>query len=343
MTVFQAPDFDDHQEVRFFNDLESGMRAIIAIHWQGASNIAGGGIRMKPYLDEQAAVADVLRLSRAMSYKFALAGLPYGGGKTVIIGDPQQQKTPELLNALGCAIESFGGRYMAGPDVGTTSEDMVHIGACTTHVRGRPGESGDTSPATGFGIYHAIRAAVRYKLGRDDLAGIKVAIQGCGAVGRALGHYLHDAGAELYVHDIDRQAMAAMVSDFGAVAVTGGEILSLEVEVSAPCALGAVLNDASIPTIVAPIICGGANNQLAEERHGEILADAGILYVPDYVANAGGAISATSEGPDFDRGEAFTAVDRIYDTCIKIFERADQDGVSTSRAADHIASDIIGR
>ena len=252
MAVFQASDFDNHQEVRFFNDLESGLQAIIAVHWLGAVNISGGDVRMKSYPDEAAAVADVLRLSRAMSYKFALAGLPFGGGKTVIMGDPQQQKTPELLQALGRAIESFGGRYMAGPDVGTTSEDMVHIGECTSHVRGRPGESGDTSPATGYGVFQAMRAAVQYKLDRDTLTGLKVAVQSCGAVGRALCHHLYEAGAELYVFDIDRDAETRTVSDYDAIAVSENEILSLDVDVVAPCWLPTHFSLSPIPSSRPP-------------------------------------------------------------------------------------------
>jgi leucine dehydrogenase len=343
MTVFQAADFDNHQEVRFFNDRESGLQAIIAIHWQGPNDIAGGGVRMKAYDDEEAALTDVLRLSRAMSYKFALAGLPFGGGKTVVIGDPGRDKTPQLLRALGRAVESFGGRYICGPDVGTTPEDMVSISQVTDHARGRPGESGDTAPATGFGVFQGIRAAVRHKLGRDDLAGTKVAIQGAGAVGRALCQHLHDAGADIYINDLDAEAVSAMVSRYHATAVSDDEILGLPVDVLAPCALGAVLNDDTIPLIRARVICGGANNQLAEERHGAALADAGILYVPDYVANAGGAINATREGPGYDEAEAFAATAKIYDTCIGIFQRADQDGVPSNVAADRIAEEIINR
>jgi leucine dehydrogenase len=343
MTVFQAADFDDHREVRFFNDRGSGLQAIIAVHRPGPAGVAGGGVRMKAYADEDQALADVLRLSRAMSYKFALAGLPFGGGKTVVIGDPGSKKTPDLLRALGRAVDSFGGRYMCGPDVGTTPDDMVHIASTTAHARGRPGESGDTSPATGYGIYHAIRAAVRHRLNRDDLVDTSVAVQGCGAVGRALCRHLYDAGAKIFVNDLDGDAVAAAVADFEAVAVSSDEIMQLEVDVLAPCALGAVLNDDSIPAIRAAIVCGGANNQLAEERHAGALADAGVLYVPDYVANAGGAINATREGPDYDEAAALAATAKIYDTCMRIFQRAEQDGIPPSVAADRIAAEIIER
>lgn len=343
MTVFQAADFDNHREVRFFSDPDCGLQAIIAVHRQGPNDISGGGVRMKPYADEQDALTDVLRLSRAMSYKFALAGLPFGGGKTVVIGDSRSQKTPALLHALGRAVDSFGGRYMCGPDVGTTPEDMVHIGETTAHVRGRPGESGDTSPATGYGIYQAIRAAVRHKLQRDDLINAKVAVQGVGDVGRALCHHLHEAGADIYVNDLDGDAVADAVARYGATAVTSEEILAMDVDVLAPCAMGAVLDDDTIPAIRAAIVCGGANNQLADDRHGVVLADAGILYVPDYVANAGGAINASSEGPGYDEAAALAETAKIYDTCISIFQRADQDGVATSVAADRMAAEIIGR
>jgi len=342
MPVFHAADFDAHEQVCFFTDADAGLHAIIAIHWSGPG-LAGGGIRMWPYDDEQKAITDALRLSRAMTYKFALADIPIGGGKTVIIGDARTAKTPALLRALGRAVDSLGGRYICGPDVGTTPEDMIHVGETTDHVRGRPGESGDTSPATGYGVFQALRAAVRHRLGRQDLAGLKVAVQGAGAVGSALCRHLHEAGAEILIADVDSAAVARAEADFGAVAVTPEAILAVEADVLAPCALGAVLNDQSIPEIRAAVVCGGANNQLAEDRHGDALAGRGILYVPDYVANAGGAINASAEGPDYDAERAWQRVGRIYDTCERVFARAEADGIAASRAADRLAAEIVGR
>ncbi|MDP6564388.1 MAG: Glu/Leu/Phe/Val dehydrogenase dimerization domain-containing protein [Alphaproteobacteria bacterium] len=339
MTVFDAADFDNHHRLAFFTDPAAGLRAIIAIH-RLRNGIAGGGIRMWPYDSDEAAIADALRLSRAMSYKFALADLPVGGGKTVVIGDSRRDKNEDLLRALGRAIDSLGGCYICGPDVGTTPEDMVVIGRETDHARGRPGESGDTSPATGFGVYHAIRAAAGHELGNDDLRGVRVAVQGAGAVGRALCRHLCDAGAEILIADID-PAAAAAAADFGASVVSPDEILAAEAEVLAPCALGAVLNDRTIPAIRAKIVCGGANNQLAEERHGAALAERGVLYVPDYVANAGGAINAVAEGADYDEAAALARTARIYDTCRRVFEKAEAEGIASSLAADRLAEEII--
>jgi len=341
MTVFHAPDFDNHEQVSFFSDPDSGLRAIIAIHWSGPG-VAGGGVRMWNYADESKAVADALRLSRAMTYKFALADIPVGGGKTVVIGDAGRDKTPALLEALGRAVERFDGRYMCGPDVGTSPEDMVVIRRETEHVRGLPGESGDTSPATGYGVFQAIRAAVEHRMGRTDLTDLRVAVQGAGSVGRALMHHLKAAGARIIVADIDEAAVASAVQDFGALAVHIDDILFEDADVVAPCALGAVLNDTSIPQIRAAIVCGGANNQLAEDRHGIQLAERDILFVPDYVANAGGAINAVREGPDYDQEEAMAAVERIYETSRNVLRRAAADGIAPNLAADRIAAEIIG-
>ncbi len=342
MSVFSATDYDDHEEVCFFRDPGSGLRAIIAIH-VSRGGVAGGGVRMWPYDDEQKAVTDALRLSRAMTSKFALAGIAIGGAKTVIIGDPRRDKSPELLRALGRAVESLGGRYICGPDVGTTPEDMAVIASVTAHARGRPGESGDTSPATGYGVFVAMTAAAEHKWGRKDLSGLRVAVQGVGGVGYALCRHLHEAGARILVSDVDPGAVARAVAAFDAVAVDPGEILAVECDILAPCALGAVLDDETIPAIAAGIVCGGANNQLAEARHGADLARRGILYVPDYVANAGGAINAVREGPDYDAEEAGRAVAGIRETCLAVFRRAEADGIPTNMAADRMAAEIVGR
>ncbi len=350
MSVFDLPDFDDHARVCFFNDGPSGLRAIIAIH-RLRGGVSGGGIRMWPYGSDGEALTDALRLSRAMSYKFALAGIPYGGAKSVIIGDSRVDKSDALLTAFGRAIDSLGGACLCGPDVGTSAGDMTVIARETEYVRGREGLSGDTSPATAYGIWQALRAAVRHRLGKDDLAGLTVAVQGLGAVGGKLCRHLVEAGARLIVADIDDDAVARTVRELGAEGaeaaevVDAADILFAEADILAPCALGAVFDDATIPRLKAGIVCGGANNQLAEERHGAALDEAGVLYVPDFVANAGGTIHAVREdpeNPDFDEDAAMAAVAGIYDTCAEIFSRAEGEGVPTSVAADRLARKIIG-
>jgi leucine dehydrogenase len=220
---------------------------------------------------------------------------------------------------------------------------MAVIRRETSHVRGLPGESGDTSPATGYGVFQAMRAAVEHRMGRHDLTDLRVAVQGAGAVGRALMRHLHVAGARIMVADVNEAAVVRAVQDYGALAVNADDILFEDVDVVAPCALGAVLNDDTIPQIRAAIVCGGANNQLAEGRHATMLADRDILFVPDYVANAGGAINAVREGPDYDEAEAMAAVEGIHETCLKVLMRAATEDVPPSVAADRLAAEIIGR
>ena len=340
MPVFGNTDFSDHQQVCFFADRASGLRAIIAIHLT-VNGIAAGGIRMYPYAADQDAVRDALRLSRAMTYKLAVADLPVGGGKSVIIGDPRSDKTEARLEAFGRAVESLGGRYTCGEDVGTTPEDMAVINRTTQYVVGLPGQSGDTSPLTGLGIFHAIRAAAKHKLGRSDLEGLTVAVQGVGNVGRHLCKHLAEAGAKLYMADIDDDALHDAATVFGAERVSPDRVLSLEVDVVAPCALGAVINDTTVSAIKAPIVFGGANNQLAEDRHGGALHDRGILYVPDYIANAGGSHSASRDFLEQSDDEIMTRVVGIHDICLNVFRRAEADDIPTSVAADRLAEEII--
>lgn len=338
--VFDSPEFSSHEQLSFIHDPATGLRAVIAIHKTGPRG-AGGGIRMQPYENEDQAVTDALRLSRAMSYKFAMARIPIGGGKSVVIGNPETDKTPELLEAFGRAVESFRGRYHCGPDVGTTSEDMVSVRRGTRHVRGLPGETGDTSPATGFGVYRAMLAAVLHVDDKDSLEGLKVAVQGVGNVGRALCAHLENAGAEILVADVNERAVAAAVEDFGATPVSSTEVLYQDVDVLAPCALGAVFNDETIPLLNCRIICGGANNQLGEPRHGDLLHERGIVIVPDYVASAGGAIHATQAGPSFDPDKAMADVGRVFDNCAAVLQRAAQDDTSPYVAAKLMAEEIM--
>ncbi|MEE8545110.1 MAG: Glu/Leu/Phe/Val dehydrogenase dimerization domain-containing protein [Alphaproteobacteria bacterium] len=340
MSVFSAPDYDDHEQVLFFNDAASGLKAIIALHYTGPG-LAGGGCRMWPYATEAEALSDVLRLSRAMTYKLALARIPIGGGKTVIIGDPRRDKSEALLLALGRCVDSLGGRYIVGEDVGITVDDMTVINRETPHVVGLKGVSGDTSPPTAYGVYLGIRAAVARRLGRDDLEGVRVAVQGVGSVGLDLCRRLSADGAKLAVADLDAAACARARDELGATVVGVDEIYDLEVDVFAPCALGAVINDDTVPRLRAAIVAGAANNQLAEDRHGVALAERGILYAPDYVINAGGAHNASRERGSYDRDEAYRAIEGIPEILIEIFTRAEREGVPTSVAADRMARERI--
>ncbi len=337
MSVFEHPEFDAHEEVAFCHDADSGLRAIIAIH---NSNLgpALGGCRMWPYASEADALTDALRLSRGMTYKSALAGLAYGGGKTVIIGDAKTMKSEGLFRALGRFVDSLGGRYSIAEDVGITVADVETMALETRHVAGvTAGGAGDPSPATAYGVFMGIRAAVQHKLGRNDLQGIRVAVQGLGAVGYHLCEFLSGDGAELVVTDLNQAAVERAVQELGAHAVAPDDIYGTGVDVFAPCALGAVVNDDTLKVLKAQIVAGSANNQLAKDRHGELLARRGILYAPDYVINAGGIINISCEGPSYDQARAFSKVARIGPTLLAIFERAEAQGISTAEAADRLA------
>ena len=338
MSVFENIHFDGHEQVVFCHDTKSGLKAIIAIHNTNRGPSLGG-CRMWSYEHEADAVSDVLRLSRGMTYKNALADLPWGGGKSVIIGNAKTDKTPELMQALGRYVETLSGRYTIAEDVGTTPADMKEIAKNTTHVQGVEGEGYDPSPATAFGVFTGLKASVREKLGRSDVEGIRIAVQGLGHVGYDLASQLHDAGAELVVTDIDETAVTRARTELGAKAVGLNDIYAQDVDVFAPCALGAIINDDTIPQLRAKVIAGAANNQLAEDRHGEILHERGILYAPDYAINAGGVIHIYHEGPGYDKQKAFAHVGRIGDTITEIFARAKKDGISPNRAAARVAED----
>lgn len=341
MSVFTAPDFAGHEQVVFASDPDAGLRAIIAIH-DTSSGPALGGCRMWRYASEPDAVADALRLSRGMTYKSALAELPFGGGKAVVLGDPARNKTPALWEALGRAIDRLGGRYVTAEDVGTGVSDLEVVRHATPHVAGiAEGGAGDPSPATAFGVFMGIRAAIRHRLGATDTSGLRVAIQGLGHVGLGLAAHLAEAGARLIVADIDQERVETAIRRFGAEPAGQTPIHAVEADVFAPCALGAVLNDATISELRVPVVAGSANNQLAEARHGAMLADRGILYAPDYAINAGGIINVAHEstrtGRPYDRQAAFAHVARIHDTLTAIFELAEAEDIPTSSAADRLA------
>jgi leucine dehydrogenase len=297
---------------------------------------------MWPYASDEAALDDVLRLSRGMTYKSALAGLAYGGGKAVIIGDARRDKSPALFEAFGRFVDSLGGRYVTAEDVGTSPADFEIVRRQTRHVAGiAEGGSGDPSPATAWGVFNGLRATVKHRLGRDDLAGLTVAVQGLGHVGWALAEHLYQAGVRLVVADIDAARLDRARAGLGATVVEPQALFDVEADVFAPNALGAVLNDDTIARLKVAAVAGSANNQLAEDRHGAALQARGILYAPDYVINAGGIINISHEGPRYSKETAFAHCARIHDTLLELFERAARDGVPTNEMADRLAEERI--
>jgi leucine dehydrogenase len=327
MDIFTHPDFDGHEQVVFSQNGRHGLKSIIAIH-NTTLGPALGGCRIWDYETEGAALSDVLRLSRGMSYKAALAGLPLGGGKSVILADSRTEKTPGMMHAMGRAVERLGGRYIIAEDVGAEVADMDEIARETRHVSGLSGGAGDPSPWTAEGVFLSLRAAVRHRLGRD-LSGVRVSVTGLGHVGSNLCRLLAQAGVRLLVSDIREEAIARMVEAHGAAAVPVGEAHTVEADVFAPCALGAGLNEATIPQIAALIICGAANNQLA------VAGD--ILYAPDYLVNAGGLISVARPSTGLSDAEARAKLERIPDTLLHVFELAEREGVAPGAAADRLA------
>lgn len=349
MSIFSHPEYHAHEDVAFHHDVATGLKAIIAVH-STALGPGLGGCRMWPYASDAEALTDVLRLSRGMTYKAALADLPQGGGKSVIIGDPRRQKTPDLMRAMGRFVNRLGGAYIAAEDSGTSVADVHTMAEVTPHVGGladakanAEGRTGDPSPATAYGTFVGLQAAVKHRLGRDDLKGLKVAIQGLGNVGYRLAKYLHEAGAVLWVTDIHYPAVDRCVQEFGATAVSMERIFGLDVDVFAPCALGAILNDITLPELKAKVVAGAANNQLAQPRHGVALMQRGILYAPDYAINAGGIIEIFHETHGYQEATVKAHLDRIGDTLTAIFQRAEAQGLPTGAVADAMAEEIFRR
>ncbi|MGI9606191.1 MAG: Leu/Phe/Val dehydrogenase [Acidimicrobiales bacterium] len=339
--IFDNPDFDGHEQVVFCSEPGTGLKAIIAIH-STALGPAAGGCRMLPYESGAAALTDALRLSQGMSFKNALADLPLGGGKAVILADPARPDKAELLRAFATHVQGLAGRYWTAIDMGITPADIdVMADSCDyTFTGARRYESG-FSPAefTARGGFVGIRATLAHVRGTDDLTDVRVAIQGVGATGSRLAALLHGAGARLVVADVNSDAVAAVVTRVGAAAVPVDEIHAQDVDVFAPCAMGAVLNDDSIPEIQAQIVCGLANNQLAEPRHGHALKDRSIVYVPDYVVNAGGVMGAATVvyGPPSPE-ESLEKIEGLHKTITSILARADESDRATSEIADEMAS-----
>lgn len=341
MKYFEYMSTFGHEQVALCHDKTTGLRAIIAIH----STVLGpslGGCRMWPFESEEQAIEDALRLSRGMTYKNAAAGLNIGGGKAVIIGDPHTDKSEALFRAFGQFVESLGGRYFTAEDVGTCVQDMEAIKMETRFVTGLPkseGGSGDPSPYTALGNFEGIKASVKYKLNMEDLKGIRIAVQGLGHVGYYLCEMLYNAGVKLIVSDIYPDRVDAVVSNFKAKAVGKDEIYSVDAEIFAPCALGAVLNDETIPRMKFKIIAGSANNQLKDEnRHGALLEEKGILYAPDYIINAGGVINVYYEAiKEYNEEKVTKKAKNIYNTLEQVYKIADAEKITTAQAAARLA------
>ncbi len=325
-----------HEQLVLCSDPSAGYRGIIAIH-STTLGPALGGTRFWSYASDEDAIVDALRLARGMTYKNAVAGLNLGGGKSVIIGDNKMRSREMIFRAHGRFVESLGGRYVTAEDVGTSPSDMDYVFNETKYVAGLAGRSGDPSPVTAHGVFRSIQASAQHKYGSDDLEGKVVTIQGCGHVGYYLAKELHAAGARLIVSDIDPDKVKMVVADTKATAVAPDAIYAQKADIFAPCALGGIINDTTIPQLKVAIISGGANNVLLEERHGDVLEAKGILYAPDYVANAGGVINVYSELAGWDSVRSLRKADEIYDTVLGVFEIARQEGIPTYRAADRLA------
>lgn len=340
MKLFDTIDAMGHEQLVVCNDATAGYRGIIAIH----STVLGpalGGTRFWQYASDDEAIVDALRLARGMTYKNAVAGLNLGGGKSVIIGNNRTADREMIFRAHGRFVESLGGRYITAEDVGTSTADMDYVHMETDYVSGLAGRSGDPSPVTAHGVFRAIQASARERWGSDDLSTRTVSVQGAGHVGYYLAKELHAAGAKLIVTDIDPERVKAVVHEFGAAAVAPEEIYGVKADIFAPCALGAIVNDRTVPQLRVEIVAGAANNVLLEERHGEELEARGILYAPDYVANAGGVINVYSELAGWSSARAFRKADEIYDTVLKVFAIARADRVPTYVAADRLAEQRI--
>ena len=340
MSLFEHPEFDHHEEVAFCHDEESGLKAIIAVH-DTTLGPSLGGTRLWNYSSSAEALTDVLRLSRGMTYKSAMAGLPLGGGKAVIIGDAKTIKSDQLFRAYGRFINSLGGKYITAEDVNIRTSDIDIVAQETQHVAGTADKAGDPSPHTALGTYLGLKAAAKHRLGSEDLTGIKIAVQGLGAVGYDFAKYCREDGAELIVTDINEEALERAKNELGATVVGLDEIYAVDADIYAPCALGATINDETLKQLKCKIIAGSANNQLANPKHDKMVKDMGILYAPDYVINAGGVIHVCSEAANMSLEETDKRVRDIYNTLDKLFTRAKKEDRPTGELADEMAREII--
>lgn len=353
MSVFSHPAFEQHEQVHFCQDQASGLKAIIAIH-DTRLGPALGGCRMHPYACDDEAIGDALRLSQGMTYKSAMAGLPYGGGKAVIIGDPAVDKNDAMLRAMGRFIDQLGGHYISAEDVGTTVADLRTMGQCTEFVAGINDrvaadgsvQTGDPSPATAYGVYVGIKAAVQHRYGHTDFHGLRVTIQGLGKVGYRLAQLLSEAGAQLYVSDLNIEQLQNAVNHLGATALTPQQLLTTETDIFVPCAMGGIIDQQLLDQLPVSIIAGSANNQLAQEDMGELLRQRDILYAPDFVINGGGIIDVVhgltaQDRTVFDPSKVTRQLDNIGLTLQNIFRRAQLEQCSTTQVAYTIARERI--
>jgi leucine dehydrogenase len=340
MNLFDTIAGMGHEQLVICNDSSAGYRGIIAIH-STTLGPALGGTRFWQYANDDEAIVDALRLARGMTYKNAVAGLNLGGGKSVIIGNNKTIDREMIFRAHGRFVESLGGRYITAEDVGTSTADMDFVHMETKNVTGLAGRSGDPSPVTAHGVFRAIQASAKERWGSDDLSARIVTVQGCGHVGYYLSKELHEAGAKLIVTDIDQERVKQVVNEFGAKAVGPDDIYGVQADIFAPCALGGIINDKTIPQLRVAIVSGAANNVLLEERHGSELESKGILYAPDYVANAGGVINVYSELAGWNSARSFRKADEIYDTILKVFAIARNEKIPTYVAADRLAEQRI--
>ncbi len=341
--VFGQLSFDDHEQVIFCHDKDTGLKAIIGIH-NTVLGPALGGTRMWPYQNEWEALNDVLRLSRGMTLKSAITGLNLGGGKAVIIGDSSTQKTPELMRKFGEFVHSLNGKYITAEDVGMTTEDMDIVREVTPYVTGiseNKGGAGNPSPITAFGVFMGMKAAAKFKFGTDVLEDRKIFVQGVGSVGGALIEYLLDEGAKVTITDINKECLEKVAKRYH-VDIFDGDFFDEQMDIYAPCALGATINDDTVYRLKTQIIAGAANNQLADENvHGRILKERGILYAPDFLINAGGIINVYAELENYGKQEIMRKTENIFNTTLEIFERSKREDITTNQAAVQIANERI--
>ena len=340
--LWDLPDFDHHESVHLFDDAKTGLQAIIAIHSTHVGP-AAGGTRFWHYTDKSSALTDALRLSRGMSYKNAMAGLPAGGGKAVILADAARTKTQDMLDCFARAVDSLGGRYITAQDVGMSEADMVSLSNNTAHVAGLPGQGGDPGPYTARGVYLGVKAAAMRALGVQNMSGVHVAVQGVGSVGGGLARYLAADGAKLTIADVDIVRATALAHELGATCVAVGDIMTVVADVFSPNALGAILTESSVAALRVKAVAGGANNQLATGPEGRLLADRGILYAPDYIINAGGIINVLRHIDNAGDDEINARIDAIPDRLHAIWEQSESTHSTPAEVADQMAKKLIGR
>ncbi len=342
--VFGQQSYDDHEQIVFCNDKDTGLKAIIGIH-NTVLGPALGGTRMWQYNNEWEALNDVLRLSRGMTFKSAITGLNLGGGKAVIIGDSKTQKTPELMKRFGEFVHSLSGKYITAEDVGMETTDMDLVRDVTPYVTGiseSRGGAGNPSPITAYGVFMGMKAAAKYKFGSEVLEDKSVLVQGVGHVGESLVEHLTNEGARVIISDINEERLNEVSTKYGSSIYRGQDMYSEDVDIYAPCALGATINDETIHRIKAKIIAGAANNQLADEaKHGTILQERGVVYAPDFLINAGGIINVYAELEGYGKTEIMRKTENIYNTTIEILRKAEENGITTQEAALNVAQERI--